>query len=349
MNERHEFDDLARRKLEERQFAFDEAAWSDVERVLAAKRRHRGGWVWWTMSGAALLLIGFLVWRSVPVEPITRVVVPNVGVTAHEENPVPPAQGEEGATATQVHDQVAPTEVDATSTNESTVAGAAMRTTPKQPPHEPQVADHRTNATPQEEGMEHITAAGTTTDHATHLLVVEPGSGTSGAVGDTVTPVEQPSNAGTVGSVAAGILPPVVVAIPAGNEPSGSAISATDRPATTDSTSGTNEDAAKVEPAIEPLVVVPLDGQNDNGEDVPSSTPATADSTVATTSNDPTPPAIATAPPPPAIIPASSPWEVSVLGGYFTTTSTYSGPGSDTWDVSEQQTPGVGGEWMHMG
>src|SRR5690606_210541 len=63
MKDHHEFDELARRKLEERRFAVDEAGWLEVERQLDKKGGKRLGW--WLIPALALLLpIGYLGIRS---------------------------------------------------------------------------------------------------------------------------------------------------------------------------------------------------------------------------------------------------------------------------------------------
>ena len=63
MKDHNEFDELARRKLEERRFAVDEAGWLEVERQLDKKGGRRLGW--WLIPALALLLpIGYLGIRS---------------------------------------------------------------------------------------------------------------------------------------------------------------------------------------------------------------------------------------------------------------------------------------------
>ncbi|MCB9179281.1 MAG: hypothetical protein H6590_07655 [Flavobacteriales bacterium] len=64
MKDMERFDELARRKLEERRFAFDEADWQGMERMLHDRRRKRGG-LYWSIAALLLLLIGAGIWRSV--------------------------------------------------------------------------------------------------------------------------------------------------------------------------------------------------------------------------------------------------------------------------------------------
>jgi hypothetical protein len=58
MMERNEFDELARRKLEEREFPFQEGAWQAMENLLDTRTRPRGLGTGWTLSALALLLAG---------------------------------------------------------------------------------------------------------------------------------------------------------------------------------------------------------------------------------------------------------------------------------------------------
>ncbi|MBP8879219.1 MAG: hypothetical protein KBG86_14330, partial [Flavobacteriales bacterium] len=62
MSERNEFDELARRKLEERGSIFRESDWSAAERLIAAQRRTSGGWKHWAIGAVALILIGAATW-----------------------------------------------------------------------------------------------------------------------------------------------------------------------------------------------------------------------------------------------------------------------------------------------
>ena len=57
MKHENEFDELARRKLEERTFPYDEANWLAVQRALEAERRRRRG-IYWSLAAGLLLLVG---------------------------------------------------------------------------------------------------------------------------------------------------------------------------------------------------------------------------------------------------------------------------------------------------
>jgi len=60
---------------------------------------------------------------------------------------------------------------------------------------------------------------------------------------------------------------------------------------------------------------------------------------------------IAAAPAVPPIIPDRASWEISMLGGAFSSTGKYSGGNSDSWSkgISPETTSGYGAELMHMG
>ena len=61
MSERNEFDDLARRKLEERETAFREADWLEAQRLIEAQRRG-GAWRTWLLVGASAVVLGTAAW-----------------------------------------------------------------------------------------------------------------------------------------------------------------------------------------------------------------------------------------------------------------------------------------------
>ncbi|HRH37800.1 MAG TPA: hypothetical protein PK760_05615, partial [Flavobacteriales bacterium] len=66
MNTNNEFDELARQKLGERSFAFEEAHWLDAQRAIAADRKRRGGAAWW--YAAAIVLVAGATWMLWPSE-----------------------------------------------------------------------------------------------------------------------------------------------------------------------------------------------------------------------------------------------------------------------------------------
>ena len=61
MNLNNEFDELARRKLQEQAFPFEEANWSEMQKSLNGGRKRRAGG-FWILGSAAVLLVGISSW-----------------------------------------------------------------------------------------------------------------------------------------------------------------------------------------------------------------------------------------------------------------------------------------------
>jgi hypothetical protein len=79
MNDPREFDELARQKLAERQFAFKEGDWADMQRLINDQGKKRR-WPMWTL---AVLLVGTpAVWWALREEPATIAPVPPAQATA---------------------------------------------------------------------------------------------------------------------------------------------------------------------------------------------------------------------------------------------------------------------------
>ena len=62
MNVNEEFDELARRKLTERDFPFQEADWRQARQQIDAQRGGRN-WAPWAIGGVLLLVVAGLIWR----------------------------------------------------------------------------------------------------------------------------------------------------------------------------------------------------------------------------------------------------------------------------------------------
>ena len=119
MSLNEEFDELARRKLEERAFPFQEADWQDAHARIDAQRDGRGRAAW-ILSAGLLLLMGGALWLG------TR--------PAATESPIA-AVVSEGVTAPNVGITSIPKERDASSepigkTNDAAVPGASRRAEP---------------------------------------------------------------------------------------------------------------------------------------------------------------------------------------------------------------------------
>lgn len=349
MSDRTEFDDLARRKLEEREFAFDQAAWNDMERMLHGKRRNRRGW--W-ITAALLLLIGTGTWWTLHSSGTNEVAEAPAAVP-HERTPsVPgtPAAPSEGPTSP-TEQAIVPNTPTAPASTEQAVPGTTTTNTPEavttsvaEPTAVRAAAPRATRTTP---------AAVTTAPLPNAPLPSQDGSTSTVSdrppVGDT-TPSEPVVNEGVnappqepamvpsdpdLGPVAIGVLPTTADALPAA-PPSGDPIvpaNTSEEPLSTviDPATSTNASTA-------PLVV------ND-------STPI-ADSTIALVPNVQDTASVAPGPAPvPPLVDPRAPWEISALGGMFMTNTSYSGGRSEAWasDVTGERTVGFGAEVMHMG
>ncbi len=108
MSERNEFDDLARRKLEERETVFHEGDWTAAERLIAAQHNSTGGWKHWAIGGIALLLIGVTAWWSTS-NSSTETRIVSVAANAAVEQADPRTNGTEIGTsvANNEHDRIA--------------------------------------------------------------------------------------------------------------------------------------------------------------------------------------------------------------------------------------------------
>lgn len=81
MSDRTEFDDQARRKLEERAFPFDPAAWADMEPMLPQQHRRRR-WAWPLLAAALLVPMAGGLWYAAQEDAPTTVAVPTAVPTA---------------------------------------------------------------------------------------------------------------------------------------------------------------------------------------------------------------------------------------------------------------------------
>lgn len=335
MNERNDFDDLARRKLDERAFAFDEAAWRDVERSLANKRNERGTWIWWSLSGAALLLIGLLVWWSNTDSTITPVAqVPEERSldqqrTASEEANTPKASVAEPSatiTAEAVPDATAPLEPEPVAP-----VRASINPTRRDQGTEPTVGEPRPAHVPDEP------VSPVVPEPTPVAPMVAASASASDPVSDVIDVVEPSSE-------------PAVSSDPVGGQasepPSSSADVHVVQPIVGDSSASAGNASAVVDENGAPSVAT-QDGASAAQNDLATTTDSTASASVNDSTGTP-PPAT---PPAAALIAPQSPWEISALGGMLLGSSNYSGGSSGLWkdDVRPLWTPGFGAEVMHMG
>lgn len=350
MNDRTEFDDLARRKLEEREFPFDPQAWADMEhqldaqdngRAAAAKSRDRR----WMLAALLLLATCGGVWYGV----------------AHKS-----ASEQKAAVVPASPQQPAPAVVSPANTPEEVLpeeAGThAVTEAPSSPPETPALPKattietaeaHAPHHAPVVHGPLHVAqekpgrpATHTISSPAKPATTIHPPDDKPIATPDDDTPSTMVADA-----------PPMTTTPPAITQPAA--------PSSNDVAQDVGPDATPIDP--EPYVP-PTVTASAASDTMPSSTAITvADGTPTTpeptTANDSTAtghPLTAQAtdstmhttsdsllPAPPAY----PYWEVTAWTGLFNTSTRYSGTRTEGWatDQAGQRTTGFGAELMHMG
>lgn len=387
MNLNEEFDELARRKLEERAFPFAEADWQDARKRIDAERGGRIGAKWIT-GAAALLLISGLVWygtRPAGTENAVAAIEQAEPSSVEQSAPDQPAQNETATPKGAPSQASAPTSAD-------DVMAPSIKSIPvhsvDQAPERPTDASTTTiiNTPPKKEelhtsGAIPPTAISYKEDVANKAHIAIPNeeskeaastseftASRSDAHSATTSAAEPRSNGDQIGSV----------------DPKAETTTQKD-PIVSNATSSTSADQAKEQD--QPTLALSetegdkqgagsetrsddlqtkTDGGANTGDPrfmVPSEVPSR------TTTNQPPSPTdtttniasiqlpgdsantAAAAPAPPLLLPERAPWEVSVLGGGFSSKSHYAGSNSADWsgNISSEKSIGVGAELMHIG
>lgn len=346
MNDPRQFDELARRKLEEREFAFEEAAWTDMQRLLAKDRDRGGAWKWWTLAGAAVLLIGLALWWNGDDEAVTATSPTAQVVPAKPAGPIEAAPQLPVATE-DVSAEPAPTETPVVEeiAEQAVRPGASVSAEKPVAPRPKEARPKQSAASPAAEQRieEPITVPQTLPQTAPEppvVTTVEPIA--PDPTQDELENDAQAANSDQAADTTTGapsILPTVATGV--------ALTAATAEPADEGAATATNEpESEQTTPSKEEM---PEPAPEVITQEVVAA-PITSDSTTATTSD----PAASAVPPPaapPALVPAKAPWEISTLGGMMLGSSNYSGANSDAWkdDVSSLWAPGAGAELMHMG
>ena len=330
MKDRNEFDELARRKLEERVFAFDEAHWTAVEGSLNAerKRSRRGLWIF---SLAALFIAVGLLWWNTGDEPATTVAEQGQAANLHE------ATIDHTDRSAMLPAQQATTGPSATSEVNAPEAVSDFHEAPARTQPEPQqnipTGTQQPNAQPRV--SEQVSRTPSSVNSVEPHLEVQVHSS------DPVV-INAPKPQG-LESVAAPN-PGVTV-----TNDGGSAMPATN----VDGASGEGPEATKANESVvavnntaaEPPVSA-VNASTPPDTDPTGDHPTTSPSTAATSAPD----SSAT---PPAQIPGASPgrWELSVLAGRFSTQShyTWNGDLDPAIDVQHGSSTSFAAELMNMG
>lgn len=343
MNLDNEFDELARRKLQEQDFPFEEAHWQLAEQAIAARRgRKRRGF--WLLGAAALLMVSTAAWWTLreaePAGTLASTVTttdehpsasePHATNKAHGPSTTPASTtstatavpaNDDNASAPEDTDQSIPASssaVEAPNTSAqaqatSTTAAHTASTTPNTPQRKRNTSPQRTSTAVTSTGMTNTSTpkAGTSTatPNTSIPAIVDNGSGMPAATSGTTTSLADAST--EPGNTAA--TPPVTTV-----DPEAEAF-----PSTTQ-----NADTLEEAEPITLLTTPPTTTPADSAATAPTAVPAV-----------------------PPIIPDRAPWEISVLGGAFSSIATYSGGNSAEWsgDITREVSPGFGAELMHVG
>ncbi|MCC7502396.1 MAG: hypothetical protein IT229_07685 [Flavobacteriales bacterium] len=318
MKQDNEFDELARRKLEERTFPYDEANWLEVQRALEAERRRRRG-MYWSLAAGLLLLVGVGTWWRAA------------------NSSADPAPAEVANTATTPEVTVAPAEQ---ATQATTNAPEPMATPPPATTERPATVQQprvTSNAAPVEQKNTKPASRKRTSSSSPRTQTANtPAAANAGmqfpasSSGEPEPPPVKPT--------------PLTIANTATTEPSGGTITPVDT-----ATPGPEPDPILVVSTVTPQDTAPITNTG-VPDPVVATTTTPKDSTLATASTPQdsavTPPAL---PPSTPILPPK-PWEITALGGLLTSTSTYTGGTSAIWgeSLTGERSTGFGLEVMHL-
>ena len=379
MSHNDEFDELARRKLEERQVAFQEADWQAARKLIDAERggSKRAAWI----TGALLLLlISGPVWygtgsagpeeavasaehavpRTVEV-PITDQQVRNSSVTGTE---TPPKANEQAA-ATEVKAPSIKTipEYPADLTPKSSAATMARveRSTPRGSVEmniangvQPTAVPSRKNAAHTEQADRSIVktneaiTSSEITGSAFGVQAATPSladAGKENVQAGTIDPEAKSTQQNAFGSNAT----PSTLADQRGEvilQPGNN--NANDEPIATEFPTPTVAVASKTAPTSIVPTETPVQPNAGTASSFSDTTSVRADPT--------TPPgdsaaAAAVVVTPAPLVPERAPWEVSIMGGMSSSSTKYAGSNSADWnaDISKENSIAIGAELMHMG
>lgn len=323
MNKENEFDRIAREKLAERAFTFQEGDWAAMEQLIAQGRKRRGlGW-WDTLAAVALIA------------PIACYLLQEPATEAPALVHVPAAQPMEPATTTThgadhhnttTHaERSADTERIAAS---SATPGSTPASTPAQnpvsAPPTPATVAATTHATSRPSAAETRTGNSSPSVRATAAQAAPPSSGAAPA--EPLLQAASPGASGTAVHVVTAATTAVNTA-PLESPPPGVRPDATMAP-------GSEEPARAVAPSGGTEGTSSVTATDAQSPVAASSAPVAQDSTAAA--------------PPTIVAKAVRPWavELSGLGGAWASAPRYSGADTDPWrnDVHSRLAPAYGAE-----
>jgi len=358
-----QFDELARQKLDERAFPFDEGAWQQAQRAIAAQKRS-GRRAFWYFGGAAA--VGLALWLLWPNGEASLVAKQHQVETTTEAAATPTVEQE----ATNVNERAEAAPVEATPIGTVPVEAAQMQPVSKPMnqlkdsigspvakaasvrPERPLIAS---NIKPDPQPTQRFNASSANGSDARPAETVQ--------AGIEVTPqdlrehVEAMAEVSKLEEQQGG----VVVENATGAEGPASSLSEKDSLAPQTPMPEEGED-----PATDAGTVLPPIGisssqqeatkdQQEEAVDVAASEHVTEDSVQAapmvSTTTPPFDSAAAAVPEPvaPPLLGPRSPWEISVLAGAFSTASKYVLPEVKEWSTTPERTVGYAAEAMRMG
>jgi hypothetical protein len=355
MNLNNEFDELARRKLQEQAFPFEEANWSEMQKSLNGGRKRRAGG-FWILGSAALLLVGISSWWLLQDRSSTGQVTEvreersgNAPERTASEAPAHTVVARTGSVSSAETAGTTGTTNDAAAMDQATNATVSTASNTKSTGSDVRSTSSNTSieaVTSTAKGGDRPTASITGAPDGSSIERPEDRTSmgstvTSSAVvsengtkqGEDRTFDGPKSNAGAVATsgVAAGTLPTEGIAKSGNTVPAmdGQQVNAEQSEYTA---VGEEEQAAAVDPA-----------------DSVAAEPTMASVTSNTPSDSAATPLLPASLPP--LIPERAPWEISLLGGVFSSNSTFTGGNSADWsnDVGRMTTGGAAAEVMHMG
>lgn len=352
MSTNEEFDELARRKLQERRLEYQEADWQQA-RALLDTRRDSTRWGWWA-SGAGLLLL--MAWFLLPSHGNDKE-PSNAMVSAQTDTRKQPTAtaGQQAESRLIGNQSMKPERASAASF--PTEDAAAMAVQPQAPESAMSEPVPQSQVNIREMAVDSLKAATTTVkpvkdskrtlramagrtgkheSEGSEPIHHEPAQAEQAAV-QTVAPVA-PQIAGfsTNGEVlqARTDQAPMMETVPAAR--STAPPSDKEKRDSKETQHHLDEPATTCDPAMA------------NATDT-----ATTDSTFSEFHGAPTDSALAAAPAPttPPLVPERAPWELTVFGGVFSSKTTYSGGNSDEWSgaLNNASAAGFGAELMHAG
>lgn len=339
MKDPNGFDELARRKLAEREFAFDRSHWTDMERLLTERDRKPGAW-WPWMAAGVLLLGGATLWSTLGDDAVPG----GTGAVAVAEQPekLDPSTGPGAAVATTTPVQAASA---ATAHIQTDPAPVSMSTAP--------ATDHahkgtrarsdamRTRAVSSSKADAGMTAsapgtAGSIDPHPAVTVSTTPTAHTLTNEATAAEPAQEtfPMTVNTGSSAASSDQ------FTAASEAPKSTLAIVAEPGETTTTRNQPMASEVVQPpptSTDPQVSEPSHAEHE----------AEASDTEAPTALAAEP---STMPPsPPAWLAVRTPVELSALGGVFFTDATYGGDGTETWGASTERLnaagSGIEGVW----